>query len=280
MIDFCSMNFEVLDKSQFKTLNISILEEILSNDKLKVNSEESILDFVLSIYQETQHENNLIKYIMVQNLSLQALHKFVDSIELSDINIKTWGNICSRLFAEEQPQKDTKGRYMTIQNESKAKQFSSNGEKGSFNGIMRYLTKTTNGNIHHNKTIQITSNSINTHHQSPPNCVDFDQDNHYFSKSKIDSFICFDFQNKKIQLTEYEIKSRTNGYINYTNLKNWVIEGLNDNLAWVELDRLENDSSLNGASYIKILNRHFTVQFFLVKLGRAGMAIAPVVILG
>lgn len=207
MIDFCSANFEELDKEKLKKLEPFILESILCNPKLVVNNEETVLNFVLNKYEEDQ-QNNLIEFILIKNLSLEGLHNFVDKINLSDINIKTWHNICDRFFDEciQSADKLSGRRYIKrIQNkeESKIKTFESSEGQETFNGIMRYLSKKTGGNIHDNGNIQITSNSINYSDQKPQNSVDFDNDsNHYCSKDLENSNICFDFKDRRVQLTK------------------------------------------------------------------------------
>lgn len=252
MIEFCSENFEELDKDKLKELDSFIVEEILANPKLRVNKEETVLNFVLKMYEK---QSCLFQYVLVQNLSLEGLRAFIDAIQLSDINIKTWHNICERLFSEHE---DTNERYIKQEQNGNIKTFECSQDKETFNGIMKYLTNQTGRNIHNNGTIKITSNSINTSNQNPQNSVDFDNsESNYCSKDLSDSHICFDFKNRSVQLSNYAIKSRTKGSSSdYTSLKSWVIEASNDNTNWIELDRRDNDKSLNGRGFTKT----FTVK--------------------
>lgn len=268
MIEFCSENFEELDKDKLKELDSFIVEEILANPKLRVNKEETVLNFVSKMYEK---QSCLFQYVLVQNLSLEGLRAFFDAIQLSDINIKTWHNICERLFSEHE---DTNERYIKQEQNGNIITFECSQDKETFNGIMKYLTNQTGGNIHNNGTIKITSNSINTSNQNPQNSVDFDNsENNYCSKDLSDSHICFDFKNRSVQLSNYAIKSRTNGSSSdYTSLKSWVIEASNDNTNWIELDRRDNDTSLNGRGFTKTftVKNQQTVFYRFIRLLQTG----------
>lgn len=119
-----------------------------------------------------------------------------------------------------------------------------------FHGIMRYLTVKTGGNIHDNKTIEITSNFALS---SPKNLVDYDNsfNNYNSGPPKSEPKICFDFKDKSIQLFNYSIQSYYRGS---GHLKNWVIEVSNDGLNWTTIDQHSNDSTLNGNSITATFN--------------------------
>lgn len=121
-----------------------------------------------------------------------------------------------------------------------------------FNGIMNYLASQTEGNIHDNGTINITSNSIKDLDDHPKNLVDYNKENYYNSKDSKLATVCFDFKERYIQPTSYSIKSCSN--ISCPHLKNWVIEVSNDGNKWDEVDRRENDSNLNGEVKIFTFN--------------------------
>ena len=127
----------------------------------------------------------------------------------------------------------------------KSNSFPENRETNFFDGIMDHLTQTTGGNIHDNGTVLITSNSINGSDYNPKNVVDYYTSNCYCSKSEANTFVCFDFKERSVNLTAYSIKSSWgNPYGNH--LKSWVVEVSNDGNSWVEVDNHENDPILNG----------------------------------
>ena len=71
--------------------------------------------------------------------------------------------------------------------------------QNEFNGIIKYLTDKTGGNIHDNGTIEVTSNSIEGSNH-PKNLLD--TCNYYGPEIKEANFwVCFDFKNMEIEIT-------------------------------------------------------------------------------
>lgn len=141
------------------------------------------------------------------------------------------------------------------QNNSKSKILKFNHKEGDeFNGIFKYLTDKTGGNIHDNETIEVTSNSINpvgfsTNH--PKNLLSDVGEHGYLSDSKIgEIWIIFDFKTMEIELSSYtfHITSTIN------QIKNWEVEISKDNCNWEQVDKHTNDSSLGDVVVIKTFN--------------------------
>lgn len=51
-IEFISSHFYEIDRSEFKKFKIEIIEEVVKNDKLKIENEDSLLKFIIEIYSE------------------------------------------------------------------------------------------------------------------------------------------------------------------------------------------------------------------------------------
>lgn len=247
IVDFISLHFEDIDKELVKKLPVEIIEEILMSDSLKIEDEDSLMRFALSLYEQDQKYSVLFEYVLFHNVSEHLLKTFISQFDLQCINQRIWGKICSRLLRS------------TIQINHKSSRYSKSGENlnGSeftsspgreLKGIMRYLTNETKGNIHDNGTIEITSNSIHSGYQ-PKNVVDYHQNNFYHSQNVADSFVCFDFKDKRVQLSSYTIKSHNSGK-NCGNLRNWVVELSKNGEDWEEFDRHEDDDTLNGPKIV------------------------------
>lgn len=126
-----------------------------------------------------------------------------------------------------------------------------------FNGIIDYLNKKTGGNVHTNHTIEIkaSSSSIDT---TGNNNVKFIIDYHlptsyYQSGPEGNTTITFDFKERRINVTLYEIRSmNTFGFA--FQLRFWVIEGSNDEKQWTLIDFRENDQSLKGAAITSLFS--------------------------
>lgn len=134
---------------------------------------------------------------------------------------------------------------------------------------MHYLTQKTGGNIHNNGTIEITSNSIGCFH--PKFVVDYQNNNYYHSNDIKDGCVCFDFKERRIQLSNYSIKSAGNRQ-NDNNLRNWSIEVSNDGQNWEEVDRHSEDSTLNGEELKSIFNvtKEQTSSYRFIRLHQTG----------
>lgn len=119
-----------------------------------------------------------------------------------------------------------------------------------FNGIIHYLTEKTGGNIHKNGTIELTSNSTisSANHQEPENVLDYQSNSCFGAKSgSKDFWVCFDFKNRKIEITDYTIQSYR---FSSGHLKNWVLETSKDNENWTQIDQHSDDLALNGMNKI------------------------------
>ena len=127
-------------------------------------------------------------------------------------------------------------------------------EKSEFDGIIKYiqnLTQNTNN-------IDITSSSImsNDSSRSPLNVISFDNRKNIFTSENVeDSWICFDFIDKKVIPLNYSIRS-CNSSISCANPKSWVLEGSNDKRKWDIVDKQENSQFLNGSNFV----RNFVIQ--------------------
>lgn len=242
IITFISEKIENIDKNKIKMLNISILEQILRNVSLQLHSEDSLLQLILSLYEENHECAVLFDYVIFSNLSKKCFESFIQEFEIEDMNNSIWKSICSRILSPEKNTTKDKSRYIQITSEFEY-------QKGKdFNGIMNFLTGQTGSNIHDNGTINITSNSI-VGLDHPKNLVDYKNNNYYYAGDEGGAIICFDFKDKKVQLTSYSMKSYDQGpYENH--LKNWVIEVSNDLKIWNEIDRHQNDPTLNGKCII------------------------------
>lgn len=244
IISFISSNFETVDKKRLNEIEIDLISQIITNSNLQISDEDSVLNFVIDLYEQNDSFSPLFEYVIFSNVTQESLIHFINKFNLEDMNVSIWKSICTRLVSKSG--NVNKSRY--LQN---IIEFShQNGIE--FHGIMRYLTEKTGGNIHDNGTIDISSNSIwndDQSHYHPKNLVDYEKKNYYDSKDDENTYICFDFKERSIQLTSYSIESENSDA--YTgHLKNWIIEVSNDGKNWIEIDRHVNDGSLNGPSIV------------------------------
>lgn len=135
--------------------------------------------------------------------------------------------------SETTEQKDSKSSEIKI--------FSFN-ESDPLNGIFKFLTVKTHGNIHDNGTIEVKSDNILTSHikgegqsrSHPKNLLNDDSKSFYRPDKSTDNFyIQFDFKNMEVEISSYTIRTAGSGH---ANLKNWVFLISDDQSKWTQVD--------------------------------------------
>lgn len=69
LIDFISADFEKFEQEKMKRIdNIDVVEMIVSGDKMRLNDEDSLLRFILNLYEEDHSYSRLFEYVMFNNV--------------------------------------------------------------------------------------------------------------------------------------------------------------------------------------------------------------------
>jgi hypothetical protein len=113
-------------------------------------------------------------------------------------------------------------------------------EAKSVDGIISYLTRRHDGNVHVEGIVTITASDMNNDPRSTrKNVADLTSDQYFWSMDEPGQWICWDFHEMRIRLTHYTIRSLL--------MKSWVVEGSLDLVNWTEIDRkTDNDDFKNG----------------------------------
>ncbi|KAK8888782.1 hypothetical protein M9Y10_033521 [Tritrichomonas musculus] len=238
-IEFISGHFYEIDKSGLKKLGIEIINEVVKSQSLRVGSEDSLLKFVIEIYLENRSASFLFDYVVFENVSKDALLEFYKSFDLADIDSEVWRMIVERALKQE-PKSSLSSRYRV----SDLPLLHEEGKE--FNGIVKYLTNKTGGNIHKNGTIEVTS--CGRQSDNPWNLLDFDEETFYCSNHGWDTWVCYDFMERKVKVTSYSINS-VKGRSSH-HLKSWVIEVSDDGSKWTQIDEQKESQKLNGTNLI------------------------------
>lgn len=236
-IDFIAKHFYAIDLEELKTLGTTVVESVISNSSLQLPDEDYLLQFVLDLYSTNSSMSNLFDYVDFLNVSNEELLNFHEKFDLNDVNGLIWNKIIGRASkCNIQSTVETEShRYLP--------HFKHNPNK-EFEGIIKFLTEKTGGNIHDNGTINVTTNCLNSSFP-PKNLLDFSGDSQYLANSPNDAWVCFDFKDYSVNLSKYSIRSYKDGPNRY-HLKNWVIETSNDGEHWEVIDDRKNCSTLNG----------------------------------
>lgn len=262
-INFISSHFYSIDHNKLVKLPKSLLYSIISNKNLKIESEDSLLDFINdSFYKDEEEEEeyddneeedfdiiDFYEKIEFAALSESRFRDFLEDFDSNEITSEIWRKLCCCFYINYQSSESflKKERYsMTNIKNFIVEEYQYDGNtENCFQGIIHHLSQETGGNVADNGTIDVTSSSVNGSFH-PKYVVDLEDNQHYFqSKNQQDSWIKFDFKERKVQPKHYTIRTRHDWGKGGGHLKNWVIEGSNTdkNDDWKILDN-QTDVSL------------------------------------
>lgn len=249
-IDFVSSHFSEIDASKIKKLNPSIIEDIISNAKLQLTDEDSLLRFIMDLYSNDHKLAYLFGNVNFLNVSQKVFQRFSSIFQYDDLSPYIWDSIIERTTKSQlEPISDTVNlKAYRQENKEISIPYVKNKE---FKGIINHLTDETGSNIHDNKTVEVNSNLV-TPGKDPRNLLDYDfrnNLNYEAANSKDYAWVCFDFKNNLVKITDYTIKSANCAKDGY-HLRSWTIEQSDDGHNWTEIDERKNCLSLNGKSLV------------------------------
>lgn len=68
IISYAASHFSEISKEQMKNINEEILEEIISNESLKIESEDDFLEFIIEKYEKDRKFCRLFEYVEFHNV--------------------------------------------------------------------------------------------------------------------------------------------------------------------------------------------------------------------
>lgn len=243
---------EIFNKLAYDSGEPTNFKNLFENDDHKYYLEDVRQEEILSYVQELLDRENADQYMMKQ--SIIQLKEQVASIkqdsELAIDQIRSEIEIIKNAVLS-RLQINLTAQMLPANLRTKEIKYN---EGAQFEGILKYLTRLNQTNIYDNKTIKITTNSMHTddihyfvkkpNFYHPKNMIDYDKDNEYKSTDVGGAIVCFDFKDKFVNLSKYQIQTSMKEK-STTHLKNWVIEVSEDGSNWFEIDRRKNDESLN-----------------------------------
>lgn len=255
IIDYLSNHLYLFKTSQLLSLPKSLLYKLISNPNLLVESEDSLLTLIQSLFTKSDHnstfsedtEYDLLDFYELLEPTFLSDSKFSEyllSLDHTELTNSVWTKLVNR-FLHNDPQVEN------VQNNRYLRQHPSFDFDGNpmnrFNGIIMELTRKCGGNVQDKCVVKVTSSSHYANYY-PKYAVDFqDRDHYYFSNSQPNSWLKFDFVNRRIHPTKYSIRSRHDDGKSGCHLKCWVIEGSNSGMDndWKILDSRKDVSELD-----------------------------------
>jgi hypothetical protein len=225
-VQFIASNIENFSAEDLSGIQNDGLEEILSSDKLNLPNEDWLVKMIHELGSEYFW---LLRYVECKYLSYEGVDEYVDMIDPTLIDAPVWQHICNRLRCGVAAEKS-----VDVITYGSAK----------WSGILRHLKQICGGNVHQNGIVMITSSGDGS--SCCYQVADEGWNGSWWSSGIQNSWISFDFKDRSVSPTHYTINSGNSGYY----LRNWDLEGSNDNSTWQQLDQQNGTSVLNGVSQI------------------------------
>lgn len=170
------------------------LNKVIESQKITIDNITNEINSLKSIELKQMNEiDDLKNKIQTQSIQIDELRKKHED-DLLQIKKKHSSDIdelkekINKINELQKIEKDQEKNKIDENSEILSFEFSNNNK---LSGIIDYLTKKTGGNIHDNKTIEITSNLTYSSSYTERNLVDFDGSNLYISKNEQNVLIIF-----------------------------------------------------------------------------------------
>ena len=117
-IEYISTNFsEIFNEDQKglemknKMKTIEILERIISHTSLRLDNEDSLIDFINELYFDDKKYVNFYSYVYFNNVTSSKMNEFLQIFSYNDITHEIWDSLSIRLSQEIINLKEQKIRY-------------------------------------------------------------------------------------------------------------------------------------------------------------------------
>lgn len=254
-LEFIAKNISKIKRNNIMKLNSDLLQMIFASPSLAITDESWLYELIIEIISKKgENYRFLLESIVFDCLPKDKLSSYFLNLDFDHISNYFWETIKQSIHAHSQ----SSSIYRLSRIAPYSETFRYIPEK-PFDGILTKFQDEEN-------VYQITSSSIM---KGSPDYLLFSNSGYYISEDKAKQWIMVDFNEQKICLTEYSIRSEGSSP-GWYHLKNWNVEGSNDNENWIILDSHENNSDLNSNNAIKtffVQNREFFRYIRLKQIG-------------
>ena len=248
---------DALDK-----LDLQTIDRLCKSSSLRITDEDWLYDFIRCKVDHDKSFVPLFRNVCFEYLSADRIANFVEFAEqnlLCQFDVEIWRRVARRLQGTPVvTSSDREKRHIStdrvVADVASPTVFHYDSSK-PLNGIIAQLTRECGGNVHKKGVVEVTASSDFVG-QVPENVVDLEEPSCYGSENAINTWLCYDFKDKRVSPTSYTLRSRFNGSKDAHNLKSWVIEASNDGTSWQIIDRRDDNDDLNGRN----VTHNFEIQ--------------------
>jgi hypothetical protein len=225
-IDSIASNLNQVSIEPLRRIGSSIFERIGSNESLRLENEESLLNILCSLGYF-----DLLGYVECFFLSVLAFELLLKSISISLLNSYVWSSICGgvRCKLDLSTMDLNESRFLL--------QFRFIDD--TFPRILSHFISVSGGSVHSQGVVEIICSSISSNHSCQ--IADHGWTDYWKANNEANGWICFDFKEKRVAVQHCTLKSSGGDYY----FTYWVIEGSNDSLTWIVLDDRHTDDLIS-----------------------------------
>lgn len=228
VIDYIASHFYMIEEEKLLKIPKNILYLIISNEKLQLKDEDSLLDFIDKLFD--QNDDEITKTIFYENvefksLSEEKMKQFIFKFNANEMATNLWQKLIECFYSNstivkevktvEERMTEHKTRYYRFNNNkeydsSKYKNVKyENNQENQLKGIITKIGRGNPSNAINEKLIDVSSSSLDKSSYSDMNNVfNFNDDQKIFeSENKPNSWFCCDFKERKVKLSHYLLRS-------------------------------------------------------------------------
>ena len=262
LVNRLASQFSSIPRDVLDTLDLQTIDRLCKSPSLRITDEDWLYDFIRSKVGHDKSFVPLFRNVCFEYLSVDRIVNFVEFAEqnlLERFDIEIWRRVARRLQGTPVlTSSDREKRHIStdrvVADVAGPNVFTYDSAK-PLNGIIAHLTRECGGNVHRKGVVEVTASSDFVG-QVPENVVDLEEPSCYGSDNAKDTWLCYDFKDKRVSLTSYTLRSRFNGSKDAHNLKSWVIEASNDGTMWEIIDQRDDNNDLNDRN----VTHNFEIQ--------------------
>jgi hypothetical protein len=263
-VRFACEHFVSLDHS---SLPVNILELLLRDDRLIIESEDWLLKIVGDRISGNDSLIGLLDYIECKYLSVEAMSTFVSLISHESMSTSVWSSICSRLqlpvSASNLNPREHAGSIRLNRSQP-------------FDGVFAHLWRQCGKNPHSTGLIAISANEESANCAFPVYelITNSSKERKWWgsNNSPVDHYVKIDWKNMVLAPSGYSVKAHNTSWSAGGHfVRSWRFEGSNDVSAWEVLDSHTNSEELMRNDTEASFGISTTAQFRFLRFVMTGV---------
>jgi hypothetical protein len=227
---FLASHFHEIPTSALSDLDYSDLDSVLSHESLVITSEDALFDSISTLCLRQHFE--LLAHVRFEWLSPDRVRAFVDAG--GSLTSGLWAAICARLVLPV----DVSGLHGRLQDVCPF------DPSAPLSGVLARLGA---------DVVNVTASGTlyNDPEYEARQAANLTAESYWLSSPERDTWLCYEFKNKRIKPTHYSLRSRWDGSTNNNNPRHWDVEVFNDGVEWIVVDQRRDNAEQNAKNVVR-----------------------------